>query len=159
VPLHYRPVYDAAIKNGNLVLTQGNTTDQNYIYDYISKVCTEHEVSMIGYDKYNAAFLVAKLYEDRLPIKEIGQSTVALSPAVKELESLVRNYQIAHDHCPLIGWCFGNVEIYTDPNDNLKLRRSDNASKIDPIVALAMAVECNLQNPLGTTGSLGFMLI
>ena len=69
------------------------------------------------------------------------QSMKSMSPASKEFELLVRNKQLTHLGKPLFDWCMSNCELYTDVNDNIKVRKgSDPALKIDPIIAAIMAV-------------------
>jgi phage terminase large subunit-like protein len=71
----------------------------------------------------------------------MDQSMKALSPASKEVEILVKTAKIKHKNQPFIDWCISNCEVFTDVNENIKIRKGeDPALKIDPVVALIMAV-------------------
>jgi phage terminase large subunit-like protein len=71
----------------------------------------------------------------------VRQGISHLSPASKEAEILITDQRIAHDHNPFVLWQLGNCSVYTDLNANIKVRKgSDEALKIDSIIALIMAV-------------------
>jgi phage terminase large subunit-like protein len=48
--------------------------------------------------------------------------------------------QISHRENPLGRWCFGNVAISTDGNENMKAMKNKSIDRIDPIVALVNAM-------------------
>ena len=148
VPNHYRPIYLQAQSTGILKLTQGNVTDMTEIETYIQNQCKEHDVKEIGFDPYNAASLVANLYGYGLPVKKVGQGMAVLSNPSKTAEQLILKKAIKHDGNPFLGWQISNIEIYTDVNSNVKLRKNeaDPSAKVDGIIAMIMALHCHLDN-------------
>jgi phage terminase large subunit-like protein len=130
--------------------------DDREISDYIKQECQRYQVKEIAYDNYNAASLVARLYEDGLPVKKCGQSMAVLSNPSKQVEKLILGKQIRHDGNPFLGWQLANCEVYTDVNNNIKIRKNeaDKAAKVDGIIALIMAMHSSLDNP--TISSFGF---
>lgn len=148
VPNHYRSIFSEAVRSGVLKLTPGNVTDLNEIEAYIKNECREHDVKEIGYDPYNAAALVANLFNEGLPVKKVGQGMAVLSNPSKTAEQLILKKAIGHDGNPFVGWQLGNCEVYTDVNGNVKVRKNeaDPSAKVDGIIALIMSLHCHLDN-------------
>jgi phage terminase large subunit-like protein len=63
-----------------------------------------------------------------------------MSPPAKELEILIRTGRLKFDGDPVLRWALQNVELRTDPAGNIKPDKQKSAGKIDPIVALCMAI-------------------
>ena len=150
VPKHYKDIFRMAIDSGILKLTEGNVMDDREISDYIIRRSTElGTVKEIGYDAYNAATLVARLYEAGLPVKKVGQGMSVLNNPSKQVERLIINKQIKHNGNPFIGWQLGNCEVYEDVNGNIKIRKNeaDKSAKVDGIIAMIIAMHCALDNP------------
>lgn len=157
VPKHYQEIFRKAIDSGLLHLTQGNVMDDREIADYIIRQWELYDVKEVGYDAYNAASLVSRLYDAGIPVKKVGQGMSVLSNPSKYVEKLVLNQQIKHDGNPFLGWQLGNCEVYEDVNGNIKIRKNeaDKAAKVDGIIALIIAAHCSLDNPY-TSNSFGF---
>lgn len=157
IPKHYADIFRMAIDTNILKLTQGNVMDDREIFEYIRMQSEKYQVKEIGYDAYNAAGLVAKLYEAGLPVKKVGQGMAVLNNPSKLVEKLILNYQIKHDGNPFIGWQLANCEVFTDVNGNIKVRKNeaDKAAKVDGIIAMIIAAHCNLDNPF-VSSSFGF---
>ena len=157
IPNHYRPIFLQAVQRGSLKLTQGNVADYVEVEDYVTQQVETYNAKEIGYDAWNAAALVSKLYEKGLPVKKIGQGMGVLNNPSKAVEKLILGKCIAHEHDPFVGWQLGNCEVYTDVNGNIKVRKNeaDNSAKVDGIIAMIMAFHCSLDNPF-LSDSFGF---
>lgn len=157
VPKHYMDIFRVAIKSGILKLTEGNVMDDREISEYIKQQCSLYDVKEVGYDAYNAASLVARLHDDGIPVKKVGQGMATLSNPSKYVEKLILNNQIKHDGNPFVGWQLGNCEVYEDVNGNIKVRKNeaDKSAKVDGIIALIIAAHCSLDNPY-VSNSFGF---
>jgi phage terminase large subunit-like protein len=148
VPNHYKPIYQQAIKTGILKLTQGNVVDLNEVEGFIIKQSEKYNIKEISYDPYNAAALVANLYNAGLPVKKVGQGMASLSSPSKTTEQLIMKNAIKHDGNPFVGWQLGNCEVYTDVNGNVKVRKNeaDPSAKVDGIISMIMAIHAHLDN-------------
>jgi phage terminase large subunit-like protein len=157
VPKHYMDIFRVAIASGILKLTEGNVMDDREISEYIKQQCSLYDVKEVGYDAYNAASLVARLHDDGIPVKKVGQGMATLSNPSKYIEKLILNHQIKHDGNPFVGWQLGNCEVYEDVNGNIKVRKNeaDKSAKVDGIIALIIASHCSLDNPY-VSNSFGF---
>lgn len=157
VPKHYMDIFRVAIASGILKLTEGNVMDDREISEYIKQQCSLYDIKEVGYDAYNAASLVARLHDDGIPVKKVGQGMATLSNPSKYVEKLILNNQIKHDGNPFVGWQLGNCEVYEDVNGNIKVRKNeaDKSAKVDGIIALIIAAHCSLDNPY-VSNSFGF---
>lgn len=157
IPSHYRPIFLQAVQRGTLKLTQGNVADYAEIEEFIKQEAATYNAKEIGFDAWNAAALVSKLYEHGLPVKKIGQGMAVLNNPSKHLEKLILQKAIAHDHDPFVTWQLGNCEVYEDVNGNKKIRKNsaDPSAKVDGIIAMIMAFHCALDNPT-ISNSFGF---
>ena len=160
IPTHYRPIFDQAVKSGILKITEGNVMDDREISEYIKQQATLYNVKEVGYDAYNAASLVARLYDYSIPVKKVGQGMAVLNNPSKHTEKLIMQHQIKHNGNPFIGWQLGNCEVYEDVNGNIKIRKNeaDKSAKVDGIIALIIAMHCSLDNPF-VSNSFGFRSI
>lgn len=158
VPKHYMTIFDEARRSGILKLTQGNVMDDREISDYIIAEAEKYPMlKEVGYDAYNAATMVARLYDAGIPVKKVGQGMAVLNNPSKQVEKLIMNKQIKHDGNPFVGWQLQNCEVYEDVNGNIKIRKNeaDKAAKVDGIIAMIIAMHCSLDNPF-VSSSFGF---
>jgi phage terminase large subunit-like protein len=158
IPKHYADIFQQAKASGILHVTQGNVMDDREVSDYILKQSVKYPMlKEIGYDAYNAASMVARLYEQGMPVKKVGQGMAVLNNPSKAIERLILNKKIAHDGNPFLGWQLGNCEVYEDVNGNIKIRKNeaDKSAKIDGIISLIIAMHCALDNP-SANSSFGF---
>jgi len=156
-PKHTLPTYRMAIESGILRVTEGEIADHDAIYDYLLEFCSKNNVIEVAYDSWSATHLTARLLDKGLPMVRMDQSMKALSPASKEVEMLVKTGRIKHKNQPFIDWCISNCEVYTDVNENIKIRKGEDAAlKIDPIVALIMATGRACANGALTVPKLSF---
>ncbi len=140
-PKHVRSVYDMAAESGSLRVTEGNVSDHDAVYEYLVDLAEREQVKEIAFDSWSAVHLTSRLTDAGLPMVRFDQSMKAMSPAAKEAEVVIRNRAIQHLGDPFFAWCFNNAEVYTDANENIKVRKGpDPALKIDPVVAMIMAI-------------------
>jgi phage terminase large subunit-like protein len=157
IPKHYADIFRVAIKSNILKITEGNVMDDREISEYIKQECGKYDVKEVGYDAYNAASLVARLHDEGIPVKKVGQGMAVLNNPSKYVEKLILNNKIKHDGNPFLGWQLGNCEVFADVNGNIKIRKNeaDKAAKVDGIIALIIAAHCSLDNPF-VSNSFGF---
>ena len=153
IPKHYQDIFRVAVNSGILHITQGNVMDDREISEYILQQASIYDIKEIGYDAYNSASLVARLNDNGMPVKKVGQGMSVLSNPSKHVEKLIMQHQIKHDGNPFLGWQLGNCEVYEDVNGNIKIRKNeaDKSAKVDGIIALIIAMHCSLDNPVMNT--------
>ena len=145
----------------NVHVTDGNVTDYDEIRRVISGVTLTaagqqvdksalihtYDVRAVAFDRYNATQIGINLVSDDVPIIPFGQGHISMSPPTKQLEILARQGKIWHDGDPVLRWAMANVELKIDPAGNIKPDKGKSSNKIDPVVALVMAIGEHLKAP------------
>jgi phage terminase large subunit-like protein len=72
---------------------------------------------------------------------EFGQGYASMSPAMKDLEQLVRSHEIEHGNNPVLTWMADTLVAVSDPAGNIKPDKAQSREKIDGMVALIMAID------------------
>jgi len=136
--------YDRWHKDGYLSVTAGDTVDYNYIEARIRQRCLEYQIRYMGIDAHYSKMLTQRLLYNEKAVEavEVAQSMAGHTAPMKEIERLLRSGGMKHETNPLARWCFGNVVIATDGNENMKTMKNKSHDRIDLTVALinAMAV-------------------
>lgn len=133
----YYPVWG---KDNKLIITSGNETDMMKIESDILDLCKKFRVRSLGFDPWNAVQLSQRLMAQNVNCIEIRQSVSVLSEPTKELSAAMVAGRIHHDGDPVLEWAIGNVVGHYDTNSNVKPNRSREEAKIDPCIALVMAL-------------------
>ena len=101
----------------------------------------------IGFDRWNFRHLKPWLLEagfSETAIKEkfveFGQGTQSMSPALRELESLILDRKLRHGGHPVLNMCAANAVTEGPDASNRKLSKKRSSGRIDGMVALAMAI-------------------
>ena len=78
----------------------------------------------------------------QIPIQPFRQGFRDMSPAVDKLERIVAERKLCHGANPILNICAVGAVVQSDPAGNKKLHKAKRYSKIDVLVALAMAFGC-----------------
>lgn len=145
-----RVPYDVWARDNVLQTTPGRTVDYEFVAGFLADFCARRNVRKIGFDRWNwrhlkpwlhkAGFSDWQLDGENAIFEPIGQGFQSMSPALRDLESLILNQQIAHGGHPVLTMCAANAVVQQDPAGNRKLAKHKSAGRIDGMVALAMAV-------------------
>lgn len=101
----------------------------------------------VGYDKWNATQWAINTQNQGLPLEEYSQSIGNFNRPTKELERLILSDKAVIDNNEITRWCFRNVEIKQDWNDNSKPVKSSRMKKIDGVIAMIQSLGIYLTNP------------
>lgn len=133
------------VREGWLATTPGNVTDYDFIEAQINRDRDEFDVQEIAYDPWRAQQLVNNLITEGAPMIEMRQGFVSLSAPLRDLQRLLligtpEKPRIRHSGNPLLRWTVDNFATAEDPAGNVKPDKKNAADKIDPVVALVMAL-------------------
>ncbi|MBQ8129990.1 MAG: terminase large subunit [Clostridia bacterium] len=137
------------VDHGYVRATPGDSIDYASIAAHLSRMVREYEVINICADPWRIEALEAHMDEQLTDkVIRIPQTIEGMSPAMKELERMMRAGLIEHELNPCGRWTFGNVVVIVDGNENLKPNKARSIDRIDPVVALinAMAAAIRLEN-------------
>lgn len=127
--------YDRWVKAGLLHATPGDAVDYSFVKARIITLSKQYKFEPMGTDPWNSRMLTQELAKDGIEVVEIIQNMANMSPAMKEIERLLRSGQYTHEDNPLARWCFGNVITAVDGNENIKPMKNKSKDRIDLIVA------------------------
>jgi len=132
--------YDRWVQEKTLHATTGNTCDYDFVKARIETLAQQYEIKYLCCDPWNSRMLTQQLQKSGMEVIEVSQTISGLSPGMKEIERLLKSGLMTHEKNQLARWCFGNVVIATDGNENVKPMKNKSRDRIDPIVALINAM-------------------
>jgi len=138
-------LYDECIEKGYLIKTPGAAINYDFIQKEAEDLAKDYRVIECLYDAWNATETAQRL-SSKIEMVKIGMNVANFSEPMKKLDALMRSGKIRHNGSPLLRWCLGNVVAKEDHNGNVFPRKSHEKLKIDPIVAILMALAGWLQN-------------
>lgn len=136
-----RAPYTAWARDGLLMLTPGSTVDYAFIKEVVRQAAEDFDLRDISYDRWNASQLVGELEEEGLEMVKVGQGFAGLSAPTKELLRLVMDQKLRHGGHDLLRWCANSVAVQMDPAGNVKPDKAKSSQRIDPVVAMIMALD------------------
>jgi len=140
---------------GFLTLCAGDMVDYRDVIEAVLEAKETYELRMLGVDAHLSATVTPMLQDAGIEVIAISQSMVGMSPAMKELERLLRKREMLHVHNTCARWCFSNVRCAVDGNENIKPMKERSTGRIDITVAWIIAVATWLvykaQNPFDKT--------
>jgi len=153
--------YDEWVKAGYLVATEGNAVDYETVQLQLESYAKQYKIKWLCADKWNSQMLTQALAKKGIKTIEIEQTMGGLSPGMKEIERFLRLGQMTHEYNPLARWCFGNVIVATDGNENIKPMKNRSFERIDLMAALidAMAAAVKLESKKSTYETRGVRIL
>jgi phage terminase large subunit-like protein len=132
------------VEEGRITTTPGPVNNYRLFTEELKDSCTRFNVLEIAHDPYLADLVIGDMVESGVPtlMVKVAQNVANFSPALKELEALVMSGRLHHDGDPVLAWAVSNIEVKPDFHDNIYPRKARNQdkNKIDPVVALLMAI-------------------
>lgn len=123
-----------------LTITDGNVTDYDFVLNDILRINKSIYISKIGYDSWNATQWAIAATEKSLPLEPFSQALGNFNRPTKEIERLIKMGNVIIDNNEITRWCFANVMLKYDHNDNCKPVKQENQQKIDGVIAMIQAL-------------------
>nr|WP_325295350.1 terminase TerL endonuclease subunit [uncultured Oscillibacter sp.] len=140
---------------GFLNLCAGDMVDFRDMVDAVMEAKEQYQLLYLGVDAHLADTLTPQLQDAGVQVISISQTMVGMSPAMKEIERMLRGREMLHVHNTCARWCFGNVRCAVDGNENTKPMKDRSVGRIDITVAWVIAVAAWLayraQHPFDTS--------
>jgi phage terminase large subunit-like protein len=139
--------YDVWARDGRLMTTPGASVSYEYVAEYLRGVFDRYDIRKLAFDRWNMKHLrpwltkagfSEQVIEDKFV--EFGQGTQSMSPALRDLEALILERELAHGNHPVLTMCAANAVVDGKDSANRKLSKHRSSGRIDGMVALAMAV-------------------
>lgn len=141
-----RVPYDVWHRQGLLHATPGASISYDFVAQYLRGVFNRYDVQALAFDRYNMKFLTPCLLRAGFTAAELarfvefGQGMVSMSPALRELETMLLRTEMRHGDHPVLQMCAANAALEIDAAESRKFTKKKSTGRIDGLVALAMAV-------------------
>lgn len=141
-----RVPYDVWADEGYITLTPGRSVEYEYVAVFVAGLFEEYDIVTIAFDRWNMKhlrpWLVKAGINERVidnKFQNFGQGYQSMSPALRNLESLLLNGKIRHGGHPVMNMCAANAVVKMDEAGSRKLNKRRSRGRIDGMVALTMA--------------------
>lgn len=140
--------YDKWVNQKYLHVTPGNTIDYDFVEARLLAANQQYKIPALGTDPWNSRMLTQRLMRAGMEVVEIPQNMAQMSPAMKEIERLMKAGMMTHEVNPLARWCWGNVNVAVDGNGNIKPMKNKSTDRIDLTVAMiiSMAIAMKMED-------------
>ncbi len=132
---------------GLLTVTSGNVTDYDYITNDIMKVGQHLNIQGVYYDSWNSTQWAIDATEKGLPLQPYSQSLANFNKPTKEFERLLLSDSVVLENNEITRFCFNNVCLKYDHNNNVKPVKYQDNNKIDGVIAMLTALGGYLTSP------------
>lgn len=129
--------YLAWSQAGHLYFTSGGRIVHSEVAEKLNEILHTHNVVRFVADPYTLHLIAP--YLDQLP-EVYPQNPAHMSPPAKWFDTAVASRDIHHNGDPLLAWCVGNTVVENDKYENIRPCKSKSRKRIDPCVALIMAI-------------------
>ena len=135
-----RAPYDIWAREGYLTAVPGTTIAYDLVAERITDLCAEYNIKAIAYDRWRMDVFKKALDGIELPLVDWGQGFKDSTVGIEALEEAILNDRFKHDNNPVLNMSVHNGRVVSDPANNRKFEKSKATGRIDPLVALAMAM-------------------
>ena len=150
LPTIYKMKYGKGVEEGVLTILDGEIVDPFIIESKIKEWNQKYRPKVIGFDRWSATMLTAKLAQDNtMSLEPINQNGMVINPAAMDFERLLNEGKIIHNKSSFISWQIGNTHIRPDNKGNLYPQKESASSpnKIDAVMTMVMACSLDIENP------------
>lgn len=141
--------YKAWSKHETFNINLGNVTEYSVILQDQVELSQSHNLQIIAYDEWNSVQWAIDATNAGLPLQPFSQSLGNFNKPTKQLERLILSEQCIIDDDPCVKWCFNNVVLKYDHNENTKPTKTTKQNKIDPVIAMIEALGAFLSTGAG----------
>lgn len=134
-------------RKGMLTVTDGNVCDYDYVLADLLKLNQVVYIDKIAYDAYNATQWAINATTEGLPLEPYSQALWHFNQGSKEIERLFKTKRIIINNNDITRWCFSNVTLKFDFNENVKPIKSSDMQKIDGVIAMIEALGIYMEQP------------
>ena len=142
-------LYRRFIAANELVSSDGNVTDYDIVLNDLLTLNDICYILSVAYDRWNATQFAISATNAGLIMQPFSMSIGNMNRPVKELERLILSGKVIIDVSELVRWCFSNVRIKSDHNDNSTVDKAQKAQKIDAVVSMLEALGAYLSRETG----------
>lgn len=144
-------IYRKAINQHQLINTCGNVVDYDEVTKVILQIAERYTIGGVFYDSYNSVGWAVDATAKGFPLVPFSQSLFSYNRPTKEMTRLVKMGNCRIDNNILTRFCFDNVELKFDHNENCKPVKKGFAkggsAKVDGVLSMLTALGGYLEQP------------
>jgi phage terminase large subunit-like protein len=136
--------YDLWAYQGYLTTIDGLVIQPAVVAQTVAEISQTYDLQLLAYDRWRINDFTRELDNigAQISMQPFGQGFRDMLPAVDKLERLVAERKLCHGANPILNMYAVGAVVQSDPAGNWKLHKAKSYSKIDGLVALAMALGC-----------------
>jgi phage terminase large subunit-like protein len=136
--------YDLWAYQGYLTTIDGLVIQPAVVAHTVAEISQTYDLQLLAYDRWRINDFTRELNNigAQISMQPFGQGFRDMLPAVDKLERLVAERKLCHGANPILNMYAVGAVVQSDPAGNWKLHKAKSYSKIDGLVALAMALGC-----------------
>ena len=137
-----RMPYPVWAQQKHLLTFPGRSTDPQVIAMKIAELHGRYQIRGLAFDRWRVEDVRRELdaIGCNVPLIAWGQGFRDMAPAVDVLERLVEEGKLRHSNNPVLAMAATNAKIEFDAAHNRKISKRYSTGRVDPLVALAMAL-------------------
>jgi len=146
-----RAPYDIWVSQGWLRTTPGSRIDHAVVRAAIVAARSLYDVALIGFDPWHADTLIDELVrEDGFAadrVLAVPQTYQGMSSACLRMQAEILEGNVDAGGCPVTAWSVSNAVANRDGKDNLMFAKGKSRGRIDPLIAMTIAMALWLRVP------------
>jgi phage terminase large subunit-like protein len=129
-------------EQGHLLTFPDRTTDPRVVATKIAELHGRYKIQALAYDRWRIEDIQRELSAIgcNVQLTPFGQGYKDMAPAIDRLEALIEEGKLRHGNHPVLTMAAGNAKCERDAAGNRKLSKLRGTGRIDPLVALTMAI-------------------
>lgn len=141
-----RVPYDTWVRDGLLIGVPGQTIDYEWVSQYLRMQLEDENITVlsINFDRWRIEEFKRAAERKGFAMysqwTEVGQGYKDQSPRIEAMETALLQHKIRTSNHPVLNMSAANAIAVQDPAGSRKLDKSKGSQKIDPLVAMVMAV-------------------
>ena len=140
-----KDLYRQWVKNKYMILVDADSIDIDYVIKLVQDINANIPIALVAYDAWHAQQFRIAAEKQGIPCRAVKQGLGSFGEPTSLLEHLIMTKQAVIDDNPVIRWCFSNVLIKTDENENRKPIKSANHNKIDIVIGFIQTVRLYME--------------
>lgn len=133
-------IYQNAQRQNAIQITPGNVVDYDYILEDQIAINNSMDLMVCAYDQWNSTQWALSAERAGINLGAFSQSLGSFNKPTKDFERLLKQGDVIIDDNMITRWCFQNVVLKHDWNDNLKPTKETYPQKIDAVIAMLEAL-------------------
>lgn len=140
-----KDLYRHWVKQGYITLVDTESIDIDWIVKYVQDINDKVPIALVSYDPFHARQFCIACEKQGIPTKAVKQGMASFGEPTTALEHMIITKQVIIDDSQTTRWCFRNVLIKTDENENRKPIKSSGEAKIDIVIAFIQTIKLYLE--------------